>query len=60
MRCGITTVIRQNSGRLSVFHVTCYMVSLHVIHCKGALNFGEVQPVSSNEKSFSRIDQNRA
>jgi len=27
--------------RLSVFHVTCYTARLQVIHCKGALNFGE-------------------
>jgi len=36
--------------RLSVFHVTCYTASLHVIHCKGALNFGEGQ----ESTSFSR------
>jgi hypothetical protein len=44
---------------LSVFHATYYTASLHVIHCKGALNFGEGQPRARPQSVAGTLERRR-
>jgi hypothetical protein len=47
-------VIRQNSA--TPHCLPCYTAYLHVIHCKGALNFGDGQTEQENHEAEQRCN----